>query len=165
MQVHNFQQLYVAELQELRSSEAQMGQVLEKASNAAEHKELKQMLHEQRERSRVQLRRLDDLILLHNSEPRAHKDQAMTALAHEVEKMTAMLKSPALRDAGLISSLQRLGHYEIAAYGTAATYAKMLGFSDDQKMLHQSADGEKSADQRLTGLAERLVNRDALAQA
>jgi hypothetical protein len=41
----------------------------------------------------------------------------------------------------------------------------MLGFTEDQYMLHQGAEEGRRADQQLTTLAERAVNRDAVAEA
>lgn len=46
-----------------------------------------------------------------------------------------MVHEPGLRDAGLIASAQRVEHYEIAVYGTLATWAKHLGLENDMKML------------------------------
>jgi ferritin-like metal-binding protein YciE len=68
-----------------------------------------------------------------------------------------------IRDAGLIASAQRLEHYEIAAFGTAAALAGQLDLRDDQRTLHESLEEEKKADLLLTQLAKREVNRDALA--
>jgi ferritin-like metal-binding protein YciE len=58
---------------------------------------------------------------------------------------------------------QKLEHYEIAAYGTVAALAGQLDLRDDQQMLHESLEEEKQADVRLTKLAKREVNPDALA--
>jgi ferritin-like metal-binding protein YciE len=64
---------------------------------------------------------------------------------------------------GLIASAQKLEHYEIAAYGTVAALAGQLDLRDDQQTLHESLEEEKQADLRLTKLAKREVNPDALA--
>jgi ferritin-like metal-binding protein YciE len=77
--------------------------------------------------------------------------------------MIEMLKGNELRDAGLIASAQRLEHYEIAAYGTAAALADQLDLPADQKTLHRSLEDEKQTDIRLTQLAKGEVNRDAVA--
>jgi ferritin-like metal-binding protein YciE len=68
-----------------------------------------------------------------------------------------------LRDAGLIASVQRIQHYEIAGYGTACALAGQLDLRDDQRALHASLDEEKAADARLTELAKRKLNAEALA--
>ena len=61
-----------------------------------------------------------------------------------------------LADAGLIAAAQRVEHYEIAAYGSLATYAKLLGLMQDKELLGQTLQEEKNTDGRLTVLAESL---------
>jgi ferritin-like metal-binding protein YciE len=99
----------------------------------------------------------------HGASATAHTDQAMQALVTETKKMLTILKADDLRDAGLIASAQKLEHYEIAAYGTAAALAGQLDLRDEQKMLHLSLEEERRADAMLTHLAKREVNPDALA--
>ena len=99
----------------------------------------------------------------HGANPRAHKDQAMQALVKETKKMITMVGGEDLRDAALIASAQKIEHYEIAAYGTAAALAGELDLRDDQRLLHESLQQEKAADALLTQLAKGEVNQDALA--
>ena len=73
---------------------------------------------------------------------RAHTDQAVS----ETEKMLSLLEGDDLRDAGLIASAQKLEHYEIAAYGTAAALAGQLELRDDQRVLHDSLEEERTID-------------------
>jgi hypothetical protein len=74
----------------------------------------------------------DDFLSLN---PADHIHQTMQALIYETERMLPMLKNVELRDAGLIGSLQRLKHYKIAAYSTAAAPARQLLLPDDEKIL------------------------------
>jgi ferritin-like metal-binding protein YciE len=87
----------------------------------------------------------------------------MQALIAETEKMFTMLQGQDLRDAALIASAQKLEHYEIAAYGTAAALAGQLDLRDEQRTLHDSMEEEKEMDIQLTQLAKGEVNQDALA--
>jgi ferritin-like metal-binding protein YciE len=99
----------------------------------------------------------------HGADEIAHIDQAMQALIAETMKMMLMLKGDELRDAGLLASAQKIEHYEIAAYGTAAALAGQLNLRDEQKMLHMSLEEEREFDAVLTRLAKGEVNRNALA--
>jgi ferritin-like metal-binding protein YciE len=72
-----------------------------------------------------------------------------------------MVKDPDLRDAGLIASAQRVEHYEIAVYGSLATWAKQLGREQDLQALLGILEEEKQADEKLSALAKRVVNFDA----
>jgi ferritin-like metal-binding protein YciE len=87
----------------------------------------------------------------------------MQALVHETRKLLIMLDGDDLRDAGLIASAQKLAHYKIAAYGTAAALAGQLDLRDEQRMLHRSLDEEREIDVLLTQIAKREMNPDALA--
>ena len=87
----------------------------------------------------------------------------MEALLNETEKMPSLLEDDNLRAAGLIASAQKLEHYEIAAYGTAAALASQLELRDDQRMLHDGLEEERKTDAALTKLAKGEVNQDAAA--
>ncbi len=163
MEIRKFRDLFLAELQELLSAEQQLCNVLLRMAGAASHPDLKRALIHHRAETETQAARLETILLKHGANPGAHVDQAMRALIAETMKMLAMLKSDNLRDAGLIASAQRIEHYEIAAYGTAAALAGQLNLRDEQKMLQLSLEEEKRADALLTEVARREVNPDALA--
>jgi ferritin-like metal-binding protein YciE len=62
---------------------------------------------------------------------------------------------PAL-DAALICAAQKVEHYEIAAYGSLVTYAKMLGLKEAAKLLAETLKEEKDTDLALTKVASKL---------
>jgi ferritin-like metal-binding protein YciE len=163
MEIRNFSDMYIAELQELVSVESQLADALLRMAGAASHPALKRLLLHHRAETETQRERLVTILHKHGASPTAHTDQAMQALVTETKKMLTMLMDDDLRDAGLIASVQKLEHYEIAAYGTAAALAGQLDLRDEQKMLHLSLEEEKQIDARLTQLAKREVNPDAVA--
>jgi ferritin-like metal-binding protein YciE len=163
MEIRNFKDMFLAELQELADVEAQLADALLRMAGAAAHPALKRILVHHRAETETQRARLLTILEKHGADPAAHVDQAMRALITETKKMLTMLKEDDLRDAGLIASAQKIEHYEIAAYGTAAALAGQLDLRDEQKMLHLSLEEEKRCDLLLTQLAKREVNPDALA--
>ena len=62
----------------------------------------------------------------------------------------------ALMDAALIGAAQRVEHYEIAAYGTASEFAKILGESDHVTLLEETLQEERETDEKLTELAKEI---------
>jgi ferritin-like metal-binding protein YciE len=76
--------------------------------------------------------------------------------------MISHIDQSPLRDAGLIAAANRVEHYEIAAYGSARTFAQTLGLNQAAALLEQTLQEEKEADQKLTRLAESMVNEEAL---
>ncbi|MGY4622451.1 YciE/YciF ferroxidase family protein [Bradyrhizobium sp. USDA 4486] len=163
MKIENFKDMYIAELQELVSVERQLGDALKRMSEVAVHPILKRALEQHRKETVQQGQRVQEILQRHDADPLAHTDQAMEALIEETAKMMKMVTQDDLRDAALIASAQKLEHYEIAAYGSAAALAGQLDLRDDQAMLHESLEEEKLADRVLTTLAKSEVNQDALA--
>lgn len=71
--------------------------------------------------------------------------------------------SPAkVKDAALISAAQRVEHYEMAGYGTAAEYARILGHDEHARTLETILAEETKADQKLNGLALKEINKKAM---
>jgi ferritin-like metal-binding protein YciE len=92
---------------------------------------------------------------------RTHRPGPVQALVTETEKMLRLVKGNDLRDAALIASAQKLEHYEMAAYGTAAALAGQLELHEDQTLLHDSLEEERETEALLTKLAKGEVNQDA----
>jgi ferritin-like metal-binding protein YciE len=163
MEIRTFKDMYIAEVQELASVARQLGEYLPRVVDAASHPALKKAIIENKEDTESQMERLEAILETHGAEVDAHTDQAMQAMVSETEKMLPMLRGRELRDAGLIASIQRLKHYQIAAYGTAAALAGQLRLRDDQDVLLESLEEERMADMELTSVAEQEVNPDAVA--
>jgi len=75
--------------------------------------------------------------------------------------MLPNIHDPDTRDAFIIGAQQAIEHHEIAAYGTARTWAQQLGLDDDADLLQQTLDEEGKADKMLSQIAEQSVNQQA----
>lgn len=93
--------------------------------------DLKVALLEHREETKLQKERLESLLRKHSANSAGHIDQSMQVLIYETGKMLTLLKGR-VRDVGLIASLQRLKHCDIAVYGTVASLANQLKFGSDE---------------------------------
>jgi ferritin-like metal-binding protein YciE len=111
--------------------------------------------------TRTHVTRIDQALRALGEKPSSKTCEAMKGLLKEGE--SHMKKSPAgaLRDAVLITGAQKVEHYEMASYGTARTYARVLGERQVAKLLEQTLKEEKAADRTLTGIAESSVNEEA----
>ena len=69
---------------------------------------------------------------------------------------------PALLDVALIVAAQKIEHYEMSGYGSLRTLAKLIGDEQSAKLLEETLDEEKAADEKLTQIAEQIVNQRAL---
>jgi ferritin-like metal-binding protein YciE len=161
--INSFRDMYLAELQELLSVEIQLADALLRMAGAATHPSLKRALIHHRAETETEALRVMNILKMHGADETVHIDQAMQALIAETMKMMMLLRGDDLRDAALIASAQKIEHYEIAAYGTAAALAGQLNLRDEQNLLHMSLEEEREFDALLTTLAKGEINRDALA--
>jgi ferritin-like metal-binding protein YciE len=161
MNVTSLRDLYIAELQEIHSVEGQLIEALPRMAGVSGHPELKQGIQTHLEETRVQQSRVEEILRRHSAEPREHVDQAMQAMLQEAEKWASIVQDQNLRDAGLIASAQRVEHYEIAVYGSLATWAKQLGLDENVQGLLAILEEEKRTDEWLSRLAKRMINPDA----
>ena len=160
-QIRSFHDMYIAELQELHNVETQLMAALQKVAGVAQHPALKQAFETHRQETQQQRQRLEQILSRHGANPREHVDQAMQGIIREAEKMAGMLSDPAMRDAALIASAQKVEHYEICSYGTARAWAQQLGLDQCVPMIEQILHQEEATDQKLNQLAESQVNQEA----
>jgi ferritin-like metal-binding protein YciE len=90
------------------------------------------------------------------------KCKGIEGLIDEGQKVMAVDMEPQVKDAAIISAAQKIEHYEIAAYGTARTYAEQLGMVDVAQLLQQTLLEEHDTDDHLTNLAVSNVNQRAV---
>ena len=161
MQMDSLQKLYEDHLKDLHSVERQIIQALPKMIKAAEDEELSGALEEHLEVTREQLARLDDIFDKLGKRGTGKKCKGMEGILEEGKELLEKDADSDVLDAGIISAAQHVEHYEMAGYGTAAAYAKLLGEREAEKLLRQSLDEEKEADEKLSQLAERRINLEA----
>jgi ferritin-like metal-binding protein YciE len=161
MGLESMQDLYLHELKDIHSAEKQILQALPKMAKAATHDELRKAFEEHRTVTEEQVRRLETIFDDLGQKAGGEKCKGMEGLIKEGEDVLEEDADPDVRDAALIAAAQRVEHYEIAAYGTARTYARQLGFDRHAELLQQTLDEEGQTDQRLTKLAESRINPEA----
>ena len=86
--------------------------------------------------------------------------QAADGLIADAQRMIGMAQGSAL-DAVALALAQVNEHFEITKYGTLVAWARELGRQDVEGTLQQILDQEKQTDQKLTQIAESMVNRRA----
>ena len=160
--LNSLSDLYLHTLRDIHSAEDQITDALPKMAEMATHPELRQAFEQHRAQTDEQKRRVEQICEALGKSPKGHKCKGMMGLVEEGREIMKMGGEPDVKDAAMIGAAQRIEHYEIAAYGCAKTYAKMLGREQDVRLLQQSENEEAETDKLLTRLAERVVNRDAL---
>lgn len=163
MTLETLKDLYIEQLRDLYSAENQLLEALEDMADNATHTELKTAFEDHLEETEQHVSRLEKIFERHGEDPEGEHCEAMEGLIEEGDELLEKDASDDVLDAGLIAAAQRVEHYEIAAYGTVATYAEMLGETEDQKLLKETLSEEKEADTKLNKIAKDIVNPDAVA--
>jgi ferritin-like metal-binding protein YciE len=161
MKLESIDALFELELQDLHSAEQQLVKALPKMAEKASSDELRQAFETHLEQTQEHLERLEKILGELNFRAGGHKCKAMEGLIAEAQDLIKADGLDSVRDAAMIGAAQRVEHYEIAGYGTARTYAEMLGHADAAQLLQQTLDEEKETDELLSGLALSSVNVEA----
>ena len=161
MATTSLQELYVEQLQDLYSAEQQIIKALPKMIDAAHSDELRSALTEHLEVTKTQAGRLEKICEELGEDPKNEKCKGMEGVLQEGSELVKQVSNEEVRDAAIIAAAQRVEHYEMAGYGTARTYATLLGFDDAADTLEQTLGEEKEADETLSSLAEQ-INVEAL---
>ncbi len=161
MKLETLKDLYVEQLHDLYSAETQLVEALPKMAKAATNKQLQAAFTEHLTQTKGHVQRLEKIFTQLGEDTKGPVCKGMKGLISEGEEMIKMKGEPAAIDAGLIAAAQRVEHYEIAGYGCVRTYAHQLGDHAAEKLLQQTLDEEGAADQKLTTLAEGVINLEA----
>lgn len=155
--------IYTDELKDLWSANDQMQRVLKKITPKASDAALKDMLAN----SQAGIEKHTDVLkeLISGQDEKVSKEhcKGMEGLVAEATKhvIEEGPKKGPLLDVLIIAQYQRMTHYGIAGFGTAAAYAKALGLKDDNKKLRDATKEIYGGDEYMTKLAETSVNLQA----
>jgi ferritin-like metal-binding protein YciE len=154
--------LFHEQLKDLYSAETQLLEVLPDMAAKAKDSGLKTAFQSHLQETKNQVARLEKIGKLLDISLTGHKCKAMEGILKEGSDMIHEDATDEVKDAGLIASAQRVEHYEIAGYGTAAHYAQRVGQPEAAALLHETLNEEQAADTKLNNLAKGYINQKAL---
>jgi ferritin-like metal-binding protein YciE len=160
MSVGTLEELLVDELKDLYSAEKQIIRALPKIIKAVSTPELREGLTNHLEETKGQVTRLEKIGELLGKKMPGKTCAGMKGVLEEGSEVLEDTEKGLVRDAALISACQRVEHYEMAGYGSAREFAKLLGQKEVATLLDETLAEEKNADKTLTG-ASRQVNTQA----
>jgi ferritin-like metal-binding protein YciE len=151
----------IDELTDLLDAETRLTDTLPKLAQAATSRALRTALQKHLKETRGHVTRVNQALRALGEKPSAKTCEAMKGLLEEGDSMLKKTPAGPLRDAVMITGAQKVEHYEMASYGTARTYATLLGEAAVARLLAQTLKEEKGADQALTKIAEQGINEEA----
>lgn len=165
MKLNSLRDVFVDLVRDLYNAESQLLRALPKMAKAASSEELRAAFTEHLEETRGQVERLDRVCDSLGIKAKGKTCQAMKGLVEEGAEVIEEGGDPSAVDAALIAAAQKVEHYEIAGYGTARTFARLLGEEAAARLLEATLEEESAADEKLTQVAESGINQEAAAEA
>jgi ferritin-like metal-binding protein YciE len=151
-------ELFIDELKDIYWAEKALTKALPKMAKNASDSGLVSALQDHLAVTQNQVTRLEQVFESIGEKAQAKKCEAMDGLIKEADDIMKGTKPGVVRDAGIISAGQKVEHYEIASYGTLASFAKTLGEDEAVSLLEETLAEEKDADQTLSDIAETSIN-------
>lgn len=154
--VKNLQDFLIEELKDIYSAEKQITKALPKMIKAATSDELKEAFQNHLDETTEQINRLEKISEIVGKNLTGKKCKAMEGLVGEGREIIEEEMDSDVRDVALIAAGQKVEHYEIASYGCARTYARLLEHSEVEELLQETLDEEGNANKLLTEISESL---------
>jgi ferritin-like metal-binding protein YciE len=162
MAAKSLRDLFIEELRDAYDGEKRLLKALPKMAKAATNEELQNAFTSHAKETDRQVARLEKVFRSIGEGARGKKCNGIVGIVEEAKTAIDEIEEGAVLDAALIAGGQRAEHYEIAAYGTLAHFADLLGEQRAKDLLGQTLDEEKAADEKLNTIAMSDVNRQAL---
>jgi ferritin-like metal-binding protein YciE len=154
--------LYSRKLQLLLDAEQQGLDAVPQLLQAVHDEKLRDALQMHLRQSEEHVRRVERLIGGRRRPAEKQEWVSMRALIEEAQTTLSTIEDPDAIDAYIIGAQQAIEHHEIAAYGTARSWARQLELEDDATSLQRTLDEEGEANELLSIIAEQRVNERAL---
>ena len=145
---------FLQDLADIYDAEKQLVKALPRMAKAAQNEELRKGIEEHLEQTEEHVQRVEQVFEALEQKPKAKKCKAMAGLIEEGQEL---IKEKA-GDAALIAAAQKVEHYEIAAYGSLRSWAEFLEENEAAELLEETLEEEKTTDEKLTEIAENVVN-------
>ncbi|ANH80888.1 hypothetical protein A8C56_07765 [Niabella ginsenosidivorans] len=155
------QDFFADGLKDIYWAEKALVKALPEMQKNASSGKLKTAIGDHLEETKGQVARLEEVFRLIGKKAQAAKCDAMDGLLKEGDSILKETKPGAVRDAGIIAASQKVEHYEIATYGTLATFAVQLGHKEAARLLQDTLKQEKNCDILLSKLAKSEINLKA----
>lgn len=155
---NSLKEVYLDEMKDLWSANDQMIRTVKELGGHVSDPKLKQMLEHSVGGIQKHTDILKGLIQQNGGQAEPEHCKGMEGLVTEAKKH-GIQEAPSdgkLRDVEIIAQYQRMSHYGLAGFGSAAAYAKALGRSEDEQKLKQAVSEIYKGDEIASKLAETL---------
>lgn len=152
------QDLLTEELKSIYSAEKNLSRTLPKLAKSVSADSIRALIDRRREEGARIIEQLDQIFEELEARPGRKRNPVAEGLIEEATALGDEIDDPAMRDAAMIGALQKLENYCIAAWGTAAAFAKALNNPEAAATLSDLVAQGRQMDEEMTQLAEDEIN-------
>lgn len=145
---------FIETLKDTFDAEHQIIQALPKVIEHVENDDLREALESHLEETGQHAKRLEQVFETLRETPQRKNCAGMAGLIAEGEEVMEEDEG----EAAIILALQKVEHYEIAAYGALVSWSKLLKEQKAATILQETLGEEKEADEKLNDIAENVIN-------
>ena len=154
--------LMIEQLRDAYSAEKQALRIMPRMTKKVSSQTLRDALQMHAEQTETQVERLEQALGMLGGKAGRKVCEGMRGILEEAQhEIEDQEKGPVL-DMLVVAGIQRVEHYEIAAYGTMVALAKAAGQTQLADLLAETLAEEKQTDEKLSELAESEVNPAAI---
>ncbi len=146
------------QLRDMYDGEKKVVEALPKFYNKATDQGLKVLIEDYQEKCENQIMRLRQAFNLLYTLKRGERCDAIKALLKEGEDLMSRSMDSTVMDAGIITGIQHIIHYQVAGYGAISNYANTLDLPHVAALTHKNLEEKKETDRKLANLAEEVIN-------
>jgi len=159
MENKTLEKLFVKHLKCMYSSEKQLSETLPRIAESVAHKDLKSVIKDHYEQTKVHLDRVHKILQQYNlNKASGEYCDIMEQLLDEAEDLLEEYGSSEVLDSELIALCRKIGHYEIASYNTLVSYARLLNYEEASELLQLTLDEEYETDNKFNKLNEEVMD-------
>jgi ferritin-like metal-binding protein YciE len=155
-------ELLVEQLKDAYSAEKQALRCMQRTVKKATAPALRDGIQMHIEQTQVQIERVEQALEKLEARPGRKVCEAMRGLVEEAQHEIEDHDKGPILDLVIVAGMQRIEHYEIAAYGTDIALAKALGEQEVVQLLTQTLEEEKQTDLKLTEVTEQHIMAEAM---
>jgi ferritin-like metal-binding protein YciE len=161
IQTASMHDLFINQLREIYDAELKFLRIFPEVIETTTSRELKNIFGSHLESSRNHIKRLEEIFAVFNLKQEIRECLPVFGYVEEFESLTRTTTHTTTRDMALISVVQKVEHFEIAAYDNLQIMARILGYTQVSDLLKATLDEEEEMEETLSALAESCIIADA----
>jgi ferritin-like metal-binding protein YciE len=162
VKILKLEDVFLEGLKNMYDAERQLAEALPQIAESCTSPQLRAAIEQHHSETKEHASRAEEVFRQLGEQPESKPNQVIKQMLEMMWGILHAAASSPIRDAAIIAANNQIEHFEIAAYGSLASFAHLLGHEEAAGKLEKTLQEEKKADAKLTEIGEQHVNLQAL---